>query len=53
MRLDDATHGLTGSELESVQLEGESLSDLRAFWERSAETDAVRAIADAETDESF
>jgi len=53
MRLGDPSSGLTGSELEAVQLEGESLSDLRTFWERSAETDAIRAIADAETDETF
>ena len=53
MRLTDPTEGLKGTELERVAIEGESIADQRAFWDRSAEVDAVRAIADRDTDEGF
>jgi ubiquinone/menaquinone biosynthesis C-methylase UbiE len=51
MRLDDPTTGLQGTALESIELDGETLEAHRRFWDRSADVDAVRAIA-SETDEA-
>jgi SAM-dependent methyltransferase len=53
VRLTDPTEGLKGTELERVAIEGDSIADQRAFWDRSAEVDAVRAIADRDSDETF
>jgi SAM-dependent methyltransferase len=53
MQLSD-THGWTpDTELEHVALEGQDLGSYQAFWDRSAEVDAIRAIADQADDESF
>jgi ubiquinone/menaquinone biosynthesis C-methylase UbiE len=53
MKLSDPTVGLKATALEQVELEGQSLDDHRAFWDRSATVDARRAISDQDTDESF
>ena len=53
MKLGDPTTGLKGIALENVYLEGDRLEDHRRFWDRSAEIDAVRAVADSATEESF
>jgi ubiquinone/menaquinone biosynthesis C-methylase UbiE len=52
-KLSDAPKGLAGSNLEQVRLEGGSLEAYRNFWDRSAEVDSVRAIADGQDEESF
>ena len=53
MKLSD-THGWTpDTALEHLALEGQDLGSYRAFWDRSAEVDAIRAIADQDSDESF
>jgi SAM-dependent methyltransferase len=53
MKLSD-THGWTpDTALERLALKGQDLSSYRAFWDRSAEIDAIRAIADQDSDESF
>ena len=52
-KISDATHGLTGTDLEGVTLEGETLQAHRNFWERSAKVDAIRAISDQEDERSF
>lgn len=52
-KLSDPTYGLRETELERVELDGQTLTDHRAFWDRSAEVDAIRAISDQDTDESF
>jgi ubiquinone/menaquinone biosynthesis C-methylase UbiE len=52
-KLSDPTRGLTGGNLEQLNLEGESLGDYREFWDRSASVDAVRAISDQDDGESF
>jgi ubiquinone/menaquinone biosynthesis C-methylase UbiE len=53
MRLGDATHGLKKTDLEKVSLTGDRLQDYVDFWERSARTDAIKAIADATDAETF
>jgi SAM-dependent methyltransferase len=53
VKLSDPSKGLSGSPLEQVSLEDESLSGYRRFWEEAAAVDAIRAIADQDTDESF
>lgn len=53
MKLSDPSKGLSGSPLEQISLEEESLSGYRRFWEEAAAVDAIRAIADQDTDESF
>jgi ubiquinone/menaquinone biosynthesis C-methylase UbiE len=52
-KLSDPTHGLTGGDLEQLDLRGESLGDYREFWDRSATVDAVRAISDQDDSSSF
>ena len=53
MQLSD-THGWTpDTTLEQLALEGHDLGAYQAFWDRSAEVDAIRAIADQDSDESF
>lgn len=52
-KLSDAPRGLAGSDLEQVRLEGGSLEAYRAFWDRSAEVDSIRAIADGQDEETF
>jgi ubiquinone/menaquinone biosynthesis C-methylase UbiE len=48
------THGWTpDTALERLALKGQDLSSYQAFWDRSAEVDAIRAIADQDSDESF
>jgi ubiquinone/menaquinone biosynthesis C-methylase UbiE len=53
MRLGDKTQGLKKTDLEAVRLTGDRLQDYVAFWDRSARTDAIRAIADATDEASF
>lgn len=53
MRLSEPSHGLPETELASVDLEGNTLGDYKTFWERAAQVDAKRAIADQSDDESF
>ena len=53
MQLSD-THGWTpDTALGQLALEGQDLGAYQAFWDRSAEVDAIRAIADQDSDESF
>lgn len=52
-KLSDASKGLSGSDLEQVRLEGGSLEAYRDFWDRSAEVDSTRAIADGQDEETF
>ena len=53
MQLSD-THGWTpDTALEHLALEGQDLGSYQAFWDRSAKVDAIRAIADQDSDESF
>jgi SAM-dependent methyltransferase len=53
MQLSD-THGWTpDTRLEQLALEGQDLGSYQAFWDRSAKVDAIRAIADQDSDESF
>jgi ubiquinone/menaquinone biosynthesis C-methylase UbiE len=53
LKLSDQTKGLSGAPLEQLSLEEESLSGYRRFWEQAATVDAVHAIADQDTPESF
>lgn len=53
MRLGDQTQGLKKTDLEKVRLGGDRLEDYVEFWERSAKTDAIKAIADTADAESF
>jgi ubiquinone/menaquinone biosynthesis C-methylase UbiE len=46
MRLGDKTQGLKKTDLEAIRLTGDRLQDYAEFWERSARTDAITAIAD-------
>jgi SAM-dependent methyltransferase len=53
MQLSD-THGWTpDTALEHLALKGQDLGSYQAFWDKSAEVDAIRAIADQDSDESF
>jgi ubiquinone/menaquinone biosynthesis C-methylase UbiE len=52
-KLSDAPKGLSGSDLEQVRLEGGSLEAYRDFWDRSAEVDSIRAIADGQDQKTF
>lgn len=53
MKLTDATKGLKQTDLEKVRLRGESLQQHSEFWDESARTDTVRAIADSDDEVSF
>jgi SAM-dependent methyltransferase len=53
VKLSDPPKGLSGSALERLWLEEESLGGYRKFWEQAAVVDAVHAIADQETATSF
>jgi ubiquinone/menaquinone biosynthesis C-methylase UbiE len=53
VKLSDPPKGLSGTPLEQVSLEDQTLGGYRSFWERSASVDAVQAIADQETVTSF
>ena len=53
MKLSDASKGLSGTMLEQVALEDESLAGYRKFWDQAASVDSIRAIADQDTPESF
>jgi ubiquinone/menaquinone biosynthesis C-methylase UbiE len=53
VKLSDPTRGLSGTPLEQVSLEDQTLGGYRKFWEQSASVDAVGAIADQETVTSF
>jgi hypothetical protein len=53
MKLSD-TYGWTpDTALGQLALEGQDLDSYQAFWHRSAKVDAIRAIADQDSDESF
>jgi SAM-dependent methyltransferase len=53
MKLTDTTHGLKGTPLEAVALEGETLDAHRDFWDRSARVDSLNAIAADSDERSF
>jgi ubiquinone/menaquinone biosynthesis C-methylase UbiE len=53
VKLSDASKGLSGTMLEQVALEDESLAGYRKFWDQAASVDSIRAIADQDTPESF
>jgi SAM-dependent methyltransferase len=53
VKLSDETKGLSGTPLERLSLEDESLDGHRRFWEQAATLDAVHAIADQDTPQSF
>jgi ubiquinone/menaquinone biosynthesis C-methylase UbiE len=53
VKLSDQTKGLSGAPLEQLSLDDESLGGYRRFWEQAATLDAVHAIADQDTPESF
>jgi ubiquinone/menaquinone biosynthesis C-methylase UbiE len=53
MKLTDATHGLKGTALEAVTLEGETLEAHRAFWDHSAGIDSLTAILTDGDERSF
>jgi ubiquinone/menaquinone biosynthesis C-methylase UbiE len=53
MRLGDKTQGLKKTDLEAIRLTGERLQDYAEFWERSARTDAITAIADDIDEKTF
>ena len=52
MKLSDA-HWEPETALCRLGLEGQDLASHQAFWDRSAEVDAIRSIADPGDDESF
>jgi ubiquinone/menaquinone biosynthesis C-methylase UbiE len=53
MKLSDADRWEPESALGRLGLEGQDLTSHQVFWDRSAELDAIRSIADQDTDESF
>jgi SAM-dependent methyltransferase len=53
MRLSDPSHGVPDTELATVDLDGNTLDDYKSFWERAAQVDAKRAIADQTGDNEF
>ena len=53
MRLGDRTHGLKKTDLEAIRLAGDRLQDYAEFWEQSARTDALTAIADNSDEQTF
>ena len=53
LKLSDPTQGLSETALDQLSLQDESLGGLRRFWEQAATADAVRAISDQDTPESF
>jgi SAM-dependent methyltransferase len=53
VKLSDQTKGLSGAPLEQLSLDDQSLGGHRRFWEQAATLDAVHAIADQDTPESF
>jgi SAM-dependent methyltransferase len=53
VKLSDPSHNLTGSDLENVALEGDTLGDYRSFWDRAAQVDALRAVAADASDDEF
>jgi ubiquinone/menaquinone biosynthesis C-methylase UbiE len=53
VKLSDATKGLSGTHLEQLGLEDESLGGYRKFWDEAASVDPVDAIAHRDTAESF
>ncbi len=53
MKLSDPSKGLSGTPLEQLSLQEESLHGYRRFWEEAAATDSLHAIADQDTPETF
>jgi len=53
MKLSDADHWEPETALARLALAGQDLASHRAFWDRAAEVDAIRSIADQESDQSF
>jgi ubiquinone/menaquinone biosynthesis C-methylase UbiE len=53
VKLSDPSKGLTGTPLEQLSLQDESLGGYRRFWEDAALTDSIRAIADQDSPETF
>jgi SAM-dependent methyltransferase len=53
VKLSDASVGLSGTPLEQLALEDESLGGYRRFWDEAASVDPIHAIADQDTPTSF
>jgi SAM-dependent methyltransferase len=53
VKLSDPTHGLKKTSLEQVALTGEDLKAYESFWDRSAQADHIKAIADQDDERSF
>jgi ubiquinone/menaquinone biosynthesis C-methylase UbiE len=53
VKLGDPSEGLKRTELENVALTGETLDAYESFWDRAAQVDFVKAIADQDDNESF
>lgn len=53
MKLSDSDRWLPEAALDRLGLEGEDLASYQHFWDRAAQLDAVRAISDQDSDESF
>lgn len=53
MKLADSERWLPRTALDRLGLDGEDLAAHQRFWDRAAELDAIRAISDQDTDESF
>jgi SAM-dependent methyltransferase len=53
VKLSDPTHGLKQTSLEQVALTGEDLKAYESFWDRSAQADHIKAIADQDDEQSF
>jgi SAM-dependent methyltransferase len=53
VKLSDPSKGLSGTPLEQLSLQEESLHGYRRFWEEAAATDSLHAIADQDTPETF
>jgi ubiquinone/menaquinone biosynthesis C-methylase UbiE len=53
MKLSDSDRWLPETAIDRLGLEGEDLASYQHFWDRAAQLDAVRAISDQDSDESF
>jgi len=53
MKLSDSDRWLPETALDRLGLDGEDLAAYQDFWDRAAQLDAVRAISDQDSDESF
>jgi SAM-dependent methyltransferase len=53
MKLSDIDHGIPSTPVEQVGLDGKDANAHQAFWDQAAQVDAVGAISDRDTEESF